>query len=450
MLLAFNLRHVLNITPEQAYEGRALMLIIGVYVSLGFPFSVFGGVINGFQRYDLNNMVGVGSSVVVAIVNVAMLLTGRSLIELVLVTTSIRVAAYFIYRLNAYAVFRPLSLRASSFRWSRVRELASFSVYMSVIDWSSKLNYSIDAIIIGAFMSASAVTLWTVPQRLAEMLQRMTNQVNGVLFPVVVDSDTGQKSDRLRAIFIQGTRLSLVSVLPLGASLCLLARPLILAWVGPAFDESIAVTQILIVVITIRVGNSTATTVLKGAGCHRLLAFSNGGTALANVGLSLLWIERRPDRSGNGHADSGGVHVDRDFVAGGVPPRWPRAGRGVHPRSVADLVAGRGHGAGHHSSTRGAAGAAVRGGTRRRHRRALLFDDVSGIRCEEGRASHVSREGERAREEPPPGGRGGVAMVSLREISGSRFVGSRFVGSSGSSGYRASALAAVTGSEALR
>ena len=39
-------------------------------MSLGFPFSIFGGVINGFQRYDLNNVVGIASSVVVAIVNV--------------------------------------------------------------------------------------------------------------------------------------------------------------------------------------------------------------------------------------------------------------------------------------------------------------------------------------------------------------------------------------------
>ena len=84
------------------------MLIIGVYVSLGFPFSIFGGVINGFQRYDLNNMVGVGSSVVVAIVNVAMLLAGCTLVQLVTATTAIRIATYFIYRLNAYHVFPAL------------------------------------------------------------------------------------------------------------------------------------------------------------------------------------------------------------------------------------------------------------------------------------------------------------------------------------------------------
>src|SRR6185436_18544672 len=34
------------------------------------------------------------------------------------------------------------------------------------------------------------------------------------------------------------------------------------------------------------------TTVLKGAGQHRLLAFTNAGTALGNIALSLLWIRQ--------------------------------------------------------------------------------------------------------------------------------------------------------------
>lgn len=292
LVLAFNVRHVVNITPDQEATARWLMIAIGVYVSLGFPFSIFGGIINGFQRYDVNNVVGIGSSIVVAIVNVTMLLMGFSLVQLVMVTTSVRILTYFVYRLNAYHVFPLLSIRPSLFLWSRVRELTSFSVYVSIIDWSNKLNYSIDAIVIGAFMSSAAVTLWTVPQRLAEMLQRLTNQLNGVLFPVVVDSDAGEKPERLRAIFIQGTRLSLVSVVPLAACLILLARPLIDAWMGPRFEESIIVTQILICVVAIRVGNATANTLLKGAGRHRLLAYSNAGAALANVALSLLWIRR--------------------------------------------------------------------------------------------------------------------------------------------------------------
>ena len=292
VVIAFNIGRILNLTPDQQATARTLMLIIGIYVSLGFPFSIFGGIINGFQRFDLNNLVGIASSLIVAVVNVAMLTMGYGLEQLVLVTTSIRILTYFVYRLNAYHIFPALSIRPSLFLWSRVRELTSFSVYVSIIDWSNKLNYSIDAIVIGAYLSAAAVTLWTVPQRLAEMLQRMTNQLNGVLFPVVVDSDSAERPERLRAIFIQGTRLSLVAVVPVAAAFMVLARPLIHAWVGPRFDESVLVAQILVGVVTIRVGNATATTLLKGAGRHRLLAFTNAGAALANVALSLLWIRR--------------------------------------------------------------------------------------------------------------------------------------------------------------
>src|SRR4029077_7846215 len=50
--------------------------------------------------------------------------------------------------------------------------------------------------------------------------------------------------------------------------------------------------QILVFVVAIRVGNATATTLLKGAGEHRLLAFTNAGAPLTNVVLSLLWIRR--------------------------------------------------------------------------------------------------------------------------------------------------------------
>src|SRR5436190_2219897 len=251
LLLALGIGHLVKDPGEQA-TARALLLVIGVYVSLGFPFSIFGGIINGFQRYDLNNVVGIGSSAIVALVNVAMLAAGFSLVQLVAATTSVRILTYFAYRLNAYRVFPALSLRPSLFQWSRVRELTGFSIYISIIDWSNKLNYSIDAIIIGAFLSSAAVTLWTVPQRLAEVLQRLTNQLNGVLLPVVVDSDAGQKPERLRAILIEGTRLSLASVVPLAAAMVLLARPLVHAWVGPQFDASVVVAQLLIGVVAIR------------------------------------------------------------------------------------------------------------------------------------------------------------------------------------------------------
>jgi O-antigen/teichoic acid export membrane protein len=292
VIAAYHITSIFNIEPGQVHTGRMVLLITGVFVSLGFPFSVYGGLTNGFQRYDVNNMVGIATSITAAVVNVIMLLSGASLVQLVAATTAVRIASFVLYRRNAYRVFPALSIRPSRFRLSRLKEVTGFSVYVSVMDWSSKLNYSVDALVIGAYLSPAAVALWTVPQRIAEFLQRLTNQLNGVLLPVVVDSDAGERPDDLRMIFLQGTRLSLFSVMPMAAALFMLARPLIETWVGAHFTPSIPVVQVLVIVIAIRVGNATGTTILKGAGRHRMLAFANAGTALTNLALSLWWVRR--------------------------------------------------------------------------------------------------------------------------------------------------------------
>jgi O-antigen/teichoic acid export membrane protein len=290
LTLAWHIDRVFNLSPDQVSTARFLMLIVGVYVAVSFPANIFGGVINGFQRYNVNSVVGTASSLVVAVVNVLMLLLGFSLVELVAATTAVRIVTYLFYAWNAFSTFPALSITPTLFRWSRLSEVTTFSVYISILDWAQKLNYSADAIVIGAFMSSAAVAVWTVPQRVAEMLQRLTNQLNGVLFPVVVDSHAGSKPDLLRAVFLHGTRISVLSVAPLAAIALLLAKPLIGSWVGPRFADAVPVLQILMLVVAIRVGNSSATTVLKGAGRHRFLALTNLSMALANVALSVLWI----------------------------------------------------------------------------------------------------------------------------------------------------------------
>jgi O-antigen/teichoic acid export membrane protein len=202
----------------------------------------------------------------------------------------VRVLTYAVYRANAYRVFPGLQIRASLVRRERLREMTLFSVYILVIDWANKVNYSVDALVIGVFMNTSAVAVWAVGQRVAELTQRMSNQLNEVLFPAVVDCDTASRADRLQAIFIQGTRLSLATVMAMAGPLALMARPLVQTWVGADFAESATVLQLLAITVIVRVASATATTLLKGAGRHRLVAFTNAMTALSNLGLSVAII----------------------------------------------------------------------------------------------------------------------------------------------------------------
>lgn len=291
LALAGRVDSIFTITPDQVATARVLLLIVSVNVAASTAFSVFGGVINGFQRYDLNNLVGTASSVATAAVNVAVLLLGYGLVELVLAMTAVRVLTLWIYRANAYRVFPGLRVRPSLFRMARLREVTGFSIHMAVIDWANKLNYSVDALVIGAFLNTTAVAVWAIAQRLAELAQRLANQLNDILFPAVVENDTAARLDRLQRIFIEGTKLSLATVIPLAGVLLLMAEPLVITWVGPEFRGSVVVLQLLAVVVIIRVGNAVGMTLLKGAGSHRTVAATNLTTAVCNVALSIALVK---------------------------------------------------------------------------------------------------------------------------------------------------------------
>jgi O-antigen/teichoic acid export membrane protein len=270
--------------------AQQVLLIIGTYLSIRFPLSIFGAVVYGFQRYYLNNACSVAVSIIVAAVNVAVLGSGHGLVTLVAATTAVRMLSLCVFAWNAYRAFPGLLVRPALFRRERLQEVTGFSVYMLVLDWSAKLNYSSDAVVIGAMLDTTAVAVWTVGQRLAQLTQQLTNQLNDALFPNVVDSDAGQRPDRLQMILIQGTKLSLALAAPMCLGLIVVAERLIHSWVGPRFAASVLPTRIMLMVVLVRVTTASANLILKGAGRHRLLTWTNAGTAVVNVLLSVALV----------------------------------------------------------------------------------------------------------------------------------------------------------------
>lgn len=290
LVLASSVDRLFNIEPAQVATARSVLLMVGAYLSVRFAFAVFGSVVYGFQRYYLNNAVSIGVSLAVAAANVVVLSAGYGLVTVVAVTTTVRVLSLGLFAWNAFRVFPGLSLRPSLFRLARLREVTGFSVYMLVLDWSAKLNYSSDPLIIGAMLNTTAVAVWTVGQRLSQLTQYLTNQLNDALFPLVVESDAAQRDERLRTIMLQGTKLSLAIAAPLCLGLIMLADPLVREWVGAQFAESVVLTQILLGVVLVRICTASANLILKGAGQHRLLAVTNASAAVLNIALSVVLI----------------------------------------------------------------------------------------------------------------------------------------------------------------
>ncbi len=290
-IVAVFLPHVFNLEPGQEHTSRVVLLIIALQVALYFPFSVFGGVINGFERYYVNNVVGTVFNIATAIVNVLVLRAGFGLVELVAATTAMRIAPFWVYRYNAYKVFPELRLRPAFFRRERLRELTGFSVFLAVIDWSGRISYTTDTFYLGIFMNTAAVAVYTVAQRLSDALLRMTNQLHTFLFPAVVHRAVDGRIESQQVLMVKASRFQLAIAVCMCGGVAAVADVLIRAWVGSGFEASIAATQILAMVVVLRAWMAMPSTVLKGTNHHRYLAVVSACAAVANVLLSIPLVK---------------------------------------------------------------------------------------------------------------------------------------------------------------
>jgi O-antigen/teichoic acid export membrane protein len=292
LILAFNLGEIFRLGDVERDTARSVLLIISAQIALGLPFSVFGGITNGFQRFYVNTLISIATSLTVAAATVVVLLSGYGLIELVAVTTSIRVAALMAYRATAYRSFPGLSVRWGHVRRARLREVSAFSIFLLVIEVAQKINYTADTMVIGAFLGTAAIATWTVGARLIAAVRMLSQAAGRFLFPSIVDGATRDSPERLQLLLIQGTRLSLAMVVPLAMTLALLADLVVAAWVGPRFADSTIIVRLLAIVVVLRIGTSTAYAVLKGGGHHQFAAASSVLVAVTNLVLSMLFVQR--------------------------------------------------------------------------------------------------------------------------------------------------------------
>ena len=282
---------IINVQPGQEQTARIILLLISLQVALYFPFSVYGGVINGFERYYMNNVVGIGFNVATALVNVLILWWGYGLIELVAATTVMRIAPFWVYRHNAYRTFPELLIRWSLVRRERLRELTGFSVYLAAIDWSARLTFATDAIFIGIFMTTAAVTVYSVAQRLSDALLTLTHQFHTYLFPAVVARSVRGHLGHQQTLLIKATRLQLAVAVCLCGAVAADAGLLIPAWMGLHLSASAPVAQLLACVVVLRSWVAMPSTVLKGTQHHKYLAKVSALGAVANLLLSILLVQ---------------------------------------------------------------------------------------------------------------------------------------------------------------
>jgi O-antigen/teichoic acid export membrane protein len=151
--------------------------------------------------------------------------------------------------------------------------------------------YFADNLVVGAFVSAQAVTLFAIGGRLIDYHRQFTSAMAQTLMPVASGFGARGESSQLRRLLIQGTRVALIVAWPIEIVLFVRGATFIGLWIGEEYaGPSSAVLRILLLSNFFVACNSVSANICFGLGRHKPFALWQGGEAAANLLLSVLLV----------------------------------------------------------------------------------------------------------------------------------------------------------------
>jgi O-antigen/teichoic acid export membrane protein len=280
---------IFHIPPQQVHTARLLFLIVGTAVALGFPLSVFAGILEGLQKFYRLYLTQAVCTAVRAALIVLALTHGRGLLTIAFITVIIPLSSNVVY---AEMVRRALPLQwgAKFIERRTFRRIVSYGSVSFTILIAGKLRFGTDAAIIGAFLSASAITFFSIGSKLVDYATELVDGMANIFLPMSSHFDAVGQMDRLRQVFVLGNRVCGLVMFPICAGLIVLGRSLIEVWVGPKYLSSYWILLLLLVPKSLFRAQAASIRVLFGMARHRTLAFVFVIEGVANIVLSILLI----------------------------------------------------------------------------------------------------------------------------------------------------------------
>ena len=281
---------IFRVPAEFLVTARWLLFMVGTSVSLGFPVGVFSGILEGLQRFYLLNFVNVTSTLLRAVLIVVALRHGGGLLTVAFITVSLPLLNGLV---NAAAVFRNLRLRLGLQHVSResLRRIASYSGTTFLIIVAGRLRFKTDALVIGTFVSAAAITYFTIGSRLVDYASELVSSLAQIFVPMSSQSHATGDLDGLRKIFVVGNRACAFIIFPITAVLTVLGKSVIEAWVGPKYvATSYPVMLVLLYPMTLMLAQSASGRTLWGMAKHRTWAWVVLAEGAANLVLSIALV----------------------------------------------------------------------------------------------------------------------------------------------------------------
>lgn len=290
-VLAFFFPVFFKVPASLAFDARWAVMIVGLTMSLNMSIGVASGVLSGLNRYDLQNYVTLAQTTIRVIGVVWALKTGHGIIAIAIVELVAQCVALSVLVWLAHRLYPELTVNLKKPARETLRMVWSYSAYAFLTTVAVQLVYQSDNLVVGAFVSASAVTYYAIANSLCRYATQIVGSVGSTFVPAASTYEASGNLDAVRRLYIQGTRATLLLSLPVLVTFLVRGKEFIRLWMGPQYaHRSGDILIILAIPLLFAYANRAAGSIAFGIEKHKLTALTAIVEGVANLVLSIALV----------------------------------------------------------------------------------------------------------------------------------------------------------------
>jgi len=266
---------------------RLLFVLFAAEAVFGLPALAFLGVLQGLQRYGWIKVVDLSRQVLYTVLALIVLLTGHGVVAFGATMITATAFAAVGYAVVAHLLCPEMRVSPRLINRAALRPLASFSAWVFISRINGVIWAQMDTVILSVIVGINVLAGYNFAARLQSAASYPQSLSAAAVVPASANLLALESRVRLRALLVRGTRYSLELSLPVTIAAMILARPLLIYWVGDQYAGYAGPTQLFLTYQLVSCTAGIANTMLVGMGRVRAVTIYVTIAMLVNLGLSI-------------------------------------------------------------------------------------------------------------------------------------------------------------------
>jgi len=263
-------------SSEYTLVFQVLILFAGIQSVFSLLGTAYGGVISGYQRYEINAGIEIVVILVRAILIFVFLPYFNDLYTVAIAHFSITIIGFIATMIYARHISPvrdlPVISRPSK---SILQVIIKYnSVSFTIAALAIFMNY-MDSVIVGLILPLSVITHYVIGTRLIKYATMFLNVTTKVIAPAISELNAKNNKEMLNTVLVSTYKASCVVIFPMLFYLIIQGDDFIELWVGPGYSDSYMVMVIFAISGFLVSPTESLNSFLYGMGTHVYLMYIN-------------------------------------------------------------------------------------------------------------------------------------------------------------------------------